>query len=126
MKTRLSSYREKIIEIEKQNSSLKEENTELKKHLESSDSIRLTLSRKDSIIKSQKELIEKNREQNQIFQEESLNQKNELEKQIRSLQRQLDIVQKKCIELQELNAKLLLSNQQQSSNQKNNKPGKFF
>jgi chromosome segregation ATPase len=79
----LSALREKITSLEKQIVEIQEEKDQLKKLVESSELLRADLSRKDAVIKSQREALQKARESLSYTQESSATKTNDLEKQIR-------------------------------------------
>jgi chromosome segregation ATPase len=82
-RVRLSALREKITSLEKQIVEIQEEKDQLKKLVESSELLRADLSRKDAVIKSQREALQKARESLSYTQESSATKTIDLEKQIR-------------------------------------------
>lgn len=82
-KGKLAIYREKITELENRITQLQEESVHLKKSAETSELLRLEISRKDATIKSQRDALQKSRESLSYTQESSSVRTNELEKQIR-------------------------------------------
>jgi chromosome segregation ATPase len=82
-RARLSTFREKIANLETHIVQIQEEKDQLKKLVESTELLRVDLSRKDAVIKSQREALQKSKESLSYTQESSAGKTNELEKQIR-------------------------------------------
>lgn len=89
-KMRLAAFKERCTEMEHAIEPLKAENERLKKEAEKVQSLRAEVSRKDVSLKMYREQAEKSRSDFEALSEVSVTKCKELEKKIRSLQRELD------------------------------------
>lgn len=89
-KMRLVAFKERCTEMENTIEPLKTENERLKKEVEKVQSLRAEVSRKDVSLKMYREQAEKSRSDFEALSEVSVVKCKELEKKIRTLQRELD------------------------------------